>query len=268
MDIYNIILAVVIVGVIGLIFGLLLSFASVIFKVEADEREEKILSVLPGANCGACGFAGCSAYASAIVSEGADINLCSVGKAPVANSIAQIMGIEAKLVEEKVAKVMCGGNCELAIDKYVYSGPKNCKAASRLGNGAKSCPNGCLGLGSCVNVCKFDAISIINGIAVIDEEKCTACGMCIKECPKRIIDFVPKKNKYYVECKNTEKGALANKYCAVSCIGCKKCEKECPNEAIKVENNYAKIDYSLCDSCGTCADVCPKHIIKIRGNNE
>ena len=210
----NIILAVVIVGAIGLIFGLLLSFASVIFKVEVDEREEKILSVLPGANCGACGFAGCSAYAAAVVNDGAPVNSCSVGKSAVAKKIADIMGIEAQEIEPMTAKVMCGGNCDVATDKYEYMGMPDCRAAAKLGGGAKNCPNGCLGLGSCVAVCKFGAISIENGVAVIDEDKCEACGMCVKQCPKHIIAMIPKKNKYYVECMNTEKGALTNKYCS------------------------------------------------------
>lgn len=260
----NIILAVVIVGVIGLIFGLLLSFASVIFKVETDEREEKILSVLPGANCGACGFAGCSAYASAVVNSGAPVNSCSVGKTAVAEKIADIMGVTAGEIVPMTAKVMCGGNCEAASDKYEYVGKQDCRAAAKLGGGAKSCPNGCLGLGSCISVCKFDAIRIENGIAVIDEEKCEACGMCVKQCPKHVIALIPKKNKYYVECMNTEKGALTNKYCTVGCIGCKRCEKVCEAGAVKVVNNNAVIDYSLCTGCGACAEQCPKKVIKVR----
>ena len=259
---WNIILAVIIVGVIGLIFGLLLSFAAVIFKVEVDEREDKILEILPGANCGACGFAGCSAYAGAVVNEGAKANLCSVGKAAVAQKIAEIMGVEAQSGDDVVARVMCNGTCDVSKDKYTYFGISDCIAASKLGGGPKSCPNGCLGLGSCLKVCKFDAIKIINGVATIDEEKCVGCSQCVSECPKHIISLVPKQNKYYVQCVNTEKGALTNKYCSVGCIGCKKCEKACPKGAIKVIDNVAKIDYSLCTACGLCAEECPKKIIK------
>ena len=147
---------------------------------------------MPGANCGACGYAGCSSYAAAIVHDGAPINACSVGKAPVAKKISKIMGVEAKPVEEKTARVMCGGNCSVAVNKYEYSGIHDCVAASKLAGGAKECPNGCLGFGSCVSACPFGAISIKDGIAVIDEEKCQACGKCIAKCPKHIIKFVPK----------------------------------------------------------------------------
>ena len=260
----NIIYAVAIVGIIGLIFGLLLSFASVIFKVETDERETKIAEVLPGANCGGCGFAGCSAYAAAVVSGSAPVNACSVGKEAVAEKVAAIMGVKAEKSEPMTARVMCAGNCENAPEKYVYMGSEDCRSAMRLAGGQKVCPNGCLGFGSCVKVCKFDAVSVKDGIAVVDEEKCTACGACVKTCPKHIIELIPKKSKYYVQCKNTEKGALTNKSCKVGCIGCKKCEKACPSEAVKVTDNLAKIDYSKCIGCGRCAEECPRKIITVK----
>ena len=262
MNISAILYPVLIVGAIGLIFGCLLAFAAIVFEVKADEREEKILSELPGANCGACGYAGCSAYASAVVKDGAPINACSVGKDAVAQKIADIMGVNAEAVEPKSARVMCMGTCDVAIDKYEYHGISNCAAAAKLAGGAKGCPNGCLGLGSCVSVCKFGAISVINGVAVIDEDKCTACGMCINKCPKHIIKFVPKKNKVWVPCSNNEKGVLTKQYCSVGCIGCKMCEKVCPTAAIKVTENFASIDYSLCINCGECAQKCPKNVIQ------
>ena len=257
----DIILAVAVVGVIGLIFGCLLSFASVIFRIEKDKREEEILEILPGANCGACGYAGCSAYAGAIVNDDAEINLCSVGKNAVAEKIGDIMGRKAETVEPMVAKVMCGGKCSVATKKYEYIGIHDCVAASKLAGGDKDCPNGCLGYGNCVIACPFDAIEIKDEIAVVNEEKCQACGLCIKKCPKNIIKFVPKKNKVWVLCSNTEKGALTNKHCMVGCIGCKMCEKVCPTGAIKVTDNFAKIDYSLCINCGECANKCPKKVI-------
>lgn len=252
---------VLIVGIIGLLFGLLLAFASIIFEVKADEREEKILEELPGANCGACGYAGCSAYASAILNDNAPVNACSVGKNRVANKIADIMGVKAEAVEEKSARVMCIGNCDVSKYKYEYHGISDCFAAMKLAGGAKTCPNGCLGLGNCVSVCNFGAISIVNGVAVIDEEKCTACGMCINKCPKRIIKFVPKKNKVWVPCSNNEKGINTKEYCSVGCIGCKMCEKVCPTSAISVTQNFATIDYQKCINCGECAQKCPKKII-------
>lgn len=262
----NIIYAVAIVGIIGLIFGLLLSFASVIFKVETDEREGKIVEVLPGANCGGCGFAGCSAYAAAVVSGNAPVNACSVGKDAVAAKIAEIMGVKAEKSEPMCARVMCAGDCDKAPDKYIYTGNEDCRSAVRLAGGAKACPNGCLGLGSCVKVCKFGAISVTDGIASVDEEKCTACGACVKTCPKHIIELIPQKSKYYVQCKNTEKGALTNKHCKVGCIGCRKCEKACPVGAVAVNDNLAKIDCSKCIGCGACAAECPRKIITLRNN--
>ncbi len=265
MNFNNILAAVLVVGGTGLLFGCLLAFASIIFKVSRDERIDKITEALPGANCGACGYAGCSAYAAAIVTDGAPINACSVGKDPVAQQIGKIMGKKAEKVEPKAARVMCGGVCSAALEKYEYHGIQSCIAEAKLGGGAKMCPYGCLGLGTCQSVCQFGAISIVDGVAVIDEEKCTACGQCIRKCPKHIIHFVPKKNKTWVQCANAEKGALTNKYCKNGCIGCKMCEKVCPTGAVKVEDNFASIDYSKCINCGECAKKCPKHVIVFRG---
>ena len=261
MNINNIINAVVIVGITGLFFGCVLAFASIVFNVKKDEREEEILKNLPGANCGACGYAGCSAYAAAIVNDNAPVNSCPVGKDAVANKIAEIMGVKSEAVEAKVAKVMCGGDCEKAKDKYIYHGNSDCISAARLGGGPKECTYGCLGLGTCVKECPFEAIEIVNGIAVVIEEKCQACGVCVSKCPKNIIQLVPALKKVYVNCSNKDKGALANKVCTSACIGCKICEKECPTNAITVQNNCAVIDYSLCTDCGLCAQKCPKKAI-------
>lgn len=263
----EIILAVVIVGIIGLLFGALLAYAAVVFKVEKDDRVERIEEELPGANCGACGFAGCSAYATAIVEGGAPVNMCSVGKDPVAKKIATIMGVQAAKVEPKVARVMCAGDCSVATNKYEYVGISDCAAAARLAGGPKECPNGCLGFGSCIKACKFDAISIVDGIARIDETKCTACGSCIKTCPKNVIAFVPVQNKVWVPCNNVEMGKFTGKYCKAGCIGCKICEKTCPVGAITVVDNHATIDYTKCVSCGLCADKCPKKLIH-KGKSE
>lgn len=257
----EILTAVAVVGGIGLLFGCLLAFASIIFKVDKDDRIEMIEEVLPGANCGGCGYAGCSAYATAVVEENASVSSCSVGKDAVAVKIAEIMGKKAETVEKKVARVMCAGKCGLAEDKYTYAGISDCVAASKLAGGAKACPNGCLGLGSCVSVCKFDAIHISDGVAEIDETKCKACGKCLNACPKHIITFVPEKNKVWIPCNNSEKGADTNKYCKIGCVACRVCEKNCPVGAIKVEDNHAKIDYSKCVSCGLCAEKCPKKLI-------
>lgn len=260
----GIIQAVLVVGITGLIFGILLSIASVIFAVKEDERITLITEALPGANCGACGCAGCSAYASGIVNDGMAMNLCSVGKGPVAAKIGEIMGTDAGDVEEKVARVMCQGGCSLAEDKYIYEGIANCNVAMRLGGGAKVCKFGCLGLGTCVSVCEFDAIEIIDGVAVINEDKCTGCGKCKNACPKNIIDLVPKKAEVMVLCANKDKGPQVNKYCKVSCIACGLCAKNCPEGAIEIKDNLAQIDYSKCTACGTCVEKCPKKVIKMK----
>lgn len=257
----EILIPVAIVGGCGLLFGCLLAFASVIFKVEKDDRIERIEEVLPGANCGACGFAGCSAYAAAVVEKDAPVNCCSVGKDAVAKKVATIMGKTAEKVEPKVARVMCSGTCQVADTKYEYIGLDDCAAEAKLAGGAKACPNGCLGHGNCVKVCKYGALSVVDGVAVVDESKCQACGMCIKACPKHIIEFVPLNNKVWIPCSNIEKGIETNKYCKIGCLGCKICEKTCPTGAVTVENNNASIDYEKCVSCGLCADKCPKKLI-------
>ncbi len=257
----SIISAVLIVGGIGLIFGCILAFASFVFKVEEDERIGEICESLPGANCGACGYAGCSAYAAAVVEKDAPLNACSVGKDAVTEKISQIMGKTSEAAEPKTARVLCIGNCKVSSDKYIYDGIADCVAVSKLSGGAKSCRYGCLGLGSCVSACQFDAIKIKDGVAWIDSEKCVACGKCIEKCPKNIILLMPKKSTPVVACSSTEKGALTTKNCKAGCIGCKICEKNCPSGAIKVENNLARIDYSLCTNCGICVEKCPKKVI-------
>ena len=253
--------AILVVGGIGLVFGCILAFASFIFKVEEDERIGLISAELPGANCGGCGYAGCSAYATAVVEGTAPVNACSVGKSALAKKIAAVMGCEAQEIEPMVARVKCVGTCDVAKDKYDYQGIANCAAAAKLAGGAKSCPNGCLGLGSCAEACKFDAISIENGIAKVDSDKCTACGQCVAVCPKKVIELVPKKHKYVVDCSATTNGAVTGKNCTSGCIGCKICEKNCEVQAITIENFLAHINYEKCIDCGICAEKCPHKII-------
>ena len=165
----SIVSAILVVGIVGLAFGLLLAFAAVIFKVEVDERIEKIEEVLPGANCGACGFAGCAAYATAVVNDGAAVNLCGVGGSAVSQQIGGIMGTAVASGKEMVARVHCAGTCENAKDKYEYYGVKTCDAAIKLAGGQKACSTGCLGFGTCVSACKFDAISVVDGVAAVVE---------------------------------------------------------------------------------------------------
>ena len=258
----DILSAILVVGIVGLAFGLLLAVAAVIFKVEVDERIEKIEEVLPGANCGACGFAGCAAYAAAVVNDGAKVNLCGVGGSNVAQQIGGIMGTAVAAGKELVARVHCQGTCEKAKDKYEYYGVETCDAAIKLAGGQKACDTGCLGFGSCVSACMFDAIRVVDGVAVVDEEKCTACGACVKACPKHIIELLPKDNKTFVKCANHKTGKEVNAVCSAGCIACKICEKNCEFEAISVVDNLAVVDYDKCESCGVCAEKCPKKLIK------
>ncbi|MBQ1689488.1 MAG: RnfABCDGE type electron transport complex subunit B [Lachnospiraceae bacterium] len=265
MEMTQIIIAGAVIGVTGLLIGLLLGIAGKIFAVEVDEKEVKIREALPGNNCGGCGYAGCDALAHAIVQGDAASNACPVGGEAVAKEIAGVMGIAAGDMVEEVAFVKCNGTCEHASVKYEYYGIQDCQSASMVpGKGDKSCNYGCMGLGSCVKVCPFDAIHIVNGVAKVDQEKCKACKKCIAVCPKHIIELVPKKSKVRVMCSSKDKGPEVRKVCDTGCIGCKICEKQCNFDAIHVENNIASIDYSKCKVCGLCAMKCPSKIITAR----
>ena len=259
MNTMNIVYAAVSLGVMGLLFALILGFAAKAFAVEEDERIPQITESLPGANCGGCGYPGCGGLAAAIVEGKAPVNACPVGGADCAAKIAAIMGVDAGSSEKVVAHVNCSGGCN-AKDKFAYEGLQDCRAALRVG-GNKVCANACLGMGSCVKVCPFDAIHIVDGTAVVDEEKCTACKKCMAECPKGVISLKPYKNPVTVECSSKEKAPDVIKACSVGCIGCKQCEKACPFDAIHVENNVAVIDYTKCKACKICTKVCPRNII-------
>ena len=198
MNITAIIVAAVVVGGVGILIGFFLGISGEKFKVEVDEREEAILGVLPGNNCGGCGYAGCSGLAAAIVKGEAPVNQCPVGGAPVAAKVGEIMGIAAEEGVKKVAFVKCAGTCEKANTDYEYTGNEDCAAMAFVPNGGpKSCNYGCLGYGSCVKACPFDAIHIVDGIAVVDKEACKACGKCVDACPKHLIELIPYKQKTF-----------------------------------------------------------------------
>ena len=261
MNVMNIVWAVVWFAVMGLVLGIVLAFAAKIFAVKVDPRIEEVQDCLPGANCGGCGFSGCSALAQAIVEGKASPTVCNAAEDDAIEKISGIMGITTEGRVRMRAQVMCSGTHEHAQKKYIYEGADNCIAAARLGGGDKLCPNGCIGLGSCADVCKFDAIHIENGVAAVDYHKCAGCGVCVVSCPKNIITLIPYDSKHWVGCASLDKGAQVRKYCDVGCFGCKLCEKACEFDAIKVENNLASIDYTKCTGCDKCVDACPRKII-------
>ena len=268
----DILIAIAILGGLGLVFGLVLGAASKVFYVETDPRLEQLNACLPGANCGGCGFAGCGAYAEAVLKGEAPVGKCASGGNECAQAMAVIMGVQAEAVTRKVALVRCSGartydeQGELtkgAKMKATYEGFHDCVAASRVGgSGPLSCKFGCLGYGSCTKACKYGAISVKNGVAVVDEDLCVGCMACAAVCPRKIITAVEPDRNVVIACNSMAKGAVTNRACTVGCIGCGKCVKNCPKEAITVTNNLAVIDYSKCDNCGLCATVCPKGLIK------
>ncbi len=264
----EIITAVIVVSVVGIICGVVLALASKFMFVPVDEREKKVRDALPGANCGACGFTGCDGYAKALV-ENPDLatNLCIPGADAVARNISSILDREFADVVEQVAFVHCMGDCDTAKQKHDYKGIKSCQAAAMLYGGSGACTFGCLGLGDCAKACPSGAICIENGIAHVDTRKCTGCGVCTKTCPHHLITLFADIDRVAVTCSNTEKGAITRQKCTNGCIGCKKCEKNCPTEAIKVVNNLAVIDYDKCINCGLCAENCPVKCIKYANFN-
>ena len=251
------------VGGVGLFIGVFLGIAAIKFKVKTDEKEEAVLGLLPGNNCGGCGFAGCSGLAAAIAKGEAAVNACPVGGQPVADKIAAVMGVETESGIRKTAFVRCQGDCDKTTLDYEYTGIEDCRMLSFVPNGgAKTCNYGCLGFGSCVKVCPFDAIHVENGVAVVDREKCKACGKCVAACPKNLIELVPYDAKQKVQCNSKDKGKDVMASCSVGCIGCHLCEKNCPEKAVTVTDNIAHIDYGKCTGCGTCVEKCPKKIIQ------
>lgn len=262
MSLVGVMTAIVIIGGVGLLIGLFLGIASIIFRVRVNEKEEAVLNALPGNNCGGCGYPGCSGLAAAIVKQEAAVNACPVGGESTGKVIADIMGVDAGKTVRRAAFVACRGDADAAGVDYEYTGVMDCGMQKYVpGGGAKSCQYGCLGYGNCVKVCQFEAIRVHNGIAVVDKEACKACGMCVAACPKNLITLIPYEAEYVVGCSSRDKGPVTAKVCTVGCIGCGICKKNCPVQAIAVTDFCAVIDQEQCTACGTCKEKCPKKSI-------
>lgn len=258
----GIILAIISVTAIGVICAVMLAVASKVMAVKEDERFPLVRECLPGANCGACGYAGCDGYAHALVEEeSVKTNLCVPGADSVSKNLSEVLGVAFEDVIEQVAVIKCKGDCNATSNKMDYQGIESCKAAKLLFGGIGKCTFGCMGLGDCAAVCPNDAICIENGIAHVNTRLCIGCGMCASVCPNKLISIMPDSEKMLVTCSNTEKGAITRKACSHGCIACKKCEKECPAGAVTVVNNLSQIDYDKCTNCGHCAEVCPTKCI-------
>ncbi|MCL2063873.1 MAG: RnfABCDGE type electron transport complex subunit B [Candidatus Cloacimonetes bacterium] len=252
-------------GSLALIFGIILGYASKVFQVKTDPKIEKINEVLPGVNCGACGYPGCAGYAEAIVQNDVEINLCPPGGKAVMNQIAEIMGKVASEKEKNIASILCSSGGYVNTNfKYDYHGIENCKAVNLLSGGPNQCNYGCVFQNDCIKACIYGAISVDKtGMRIIDIEKCIGCTACAKSCPRKLIKMIPISKTINVKCSSKDKAFEARKNCGnkTPCIGCGICAKNCPYKAIVLSNNLATIDYDLCTNCGLCAKQCPTKAI-------
>jgi Na+-translocating ferredoxin:NAD+ oxidoreductase RNF subunit RnfB len=259
----NYIMPIVIVLSVGLLSGIVLTLAAKFMAVEVNEAVAKVLEALPGANCGACGFAGCEDYAKNLVeNKMVKANLCTPGGGPVSMQVSNILGIEFEAVAGKYAVMACSGTLDKTSYVMDFQGLASCQANKMFYRGRVACSMACLGYGDCEKACEYGAIRMENGIAIIDRCRCVGCGQCVKRCPNYLISIIPSEKRIYVACSSTDSGSLTRKNCSAGCIGCKKCEKECAFDAIKVSGNVAKIDYLKCTNCGKCVPVCPVAVIK------
>ncbi len=258
----EIIAPILIVAMLAAIFAFCLSYLGDKFAVERDARIDDIERNLAGANCGGCGYAGCSQFAEALFKGEADISRCNPTSPENKKNIAKILGMSDFQSEETVAVVHCAGG-KRAQDKYDYQGFGDCRSAEILAGGSKACEYGCMGLCTCVNSCPNNSVHICKdtGASKVDRDNCTSCGACVAACPKKIIGRIPKSAKLYIACSNTTKGRAVTEVCKVGCIACGKCEKNCPKGAITLSNNLAAIDYDKCVGCMKCAALCPRGCI-------
>lgn len=256
----EIVVAAIVLGGLGLIFGIGLTIVNKVFHVPVDKRLVELKEAMPGANCGGCGYPGCDACAEAIHEGLAPVNACPVGGAALVEKVSKIMGVEAKHDDVKLtARVRCQGSCDKCGNKFDYIDIEDCRAAQFVSGGHKKCEYGCLGLGSCVKACQFDAIHINSDTRLpeVDEEKCTACGQCVLACPKKLIQLQPINLPVRVLCMNLNKGKLVRSICSIGCIGCGACFRACKFGSIKMVNDLPIIDNDICVGCMECARVCP-----------
>ncbi len=258
----ELITAALAIGIIGLLFGVILAFAAKFFNVKIDPKVAQIRAALPGVNCGGCGYPGCDKFAEKVAEGEAQINGCPVSSKEQKEELAKIMGVEAEDTEPLVAVVRCNGTYDNIKLKYDYQGIKDCVALAALSDGNKGCKYACLGMGNCVRVCPTGAIKVDNGIAVVDSEKCIACGKCAVECPRDVIALIPVSSETIVNCSTQERGKDVTSVCKVGCIGCGLCVKACKFDAIKMDGNLPVIDYDKCVNCGMCAEKCPRNTIE------
>ncbi|MBO4770515.1 MAG: RnfABCDGE type electron transport complex subunit B [Clostridia bacterium] len=255
----SILIAVGVTAGIGAVVGVILGFLGEKFKPETNEKLEAVRGCLAGSNCGGCGYAGCDAYARAIVNESENPSLCVAADV---QRLSEVLGLAVSEVEKKVAFVRCSGTCKKTNENYNYRDREECRIAYLApGHGSKKCPYGCCGFGTCAANCPYDAIRIVDGLAMIDDTKCRACGKCTEVCPNKLIQIIPYKAKYVVRCSSHSKGKDVRMACTEGCIGCGLCTRVCEHGAIVLENNLARIDQSKCTGCGKCAEKCPSKII-------
>ncbi len=255
MDVMLIVKTVLSMGGVALVAGVILYIAAKKFAVFEDPLIGDVEALLPGANCGGCGLAGCHAFAEKIVETKDLNNYCPVGGSAVASKIAAALGLEATFSEKMVARVYCNGG-NRAVKAGEYQGIESCAAMAINNSSDLVCPYGCLGLADCVKACPFDAIHMVDGVAVVDDEKCTACSKCVVACPRALITLTPYAKTVYVACKSPDPGGVVRKYCSVGCIGCKACVKACAFDAVTCDATLAVIDPAKCTECMRCVSAC------------
>lgn len=263
MDIVSFLIPITIVGVIGLVIGEILALASRFMSVPKDETAEALEEALPGANCGACGFSGCSGYAGAMSKGAAGVGLCPPGGEAVADACAKILGIDKVKVKVQIALVHCLGSQDNISDRMIYNGIESCAAIASLVGNVASCRFSCIGKGDCIKVCEYDAIQIVKGIAIVEPQMCKGCGKCVDACPKDLIKIASLKKQAVVRCSNCDKAKNVASVCKVGCIGCMQCVKVCQYGAVQVKDNLAFVNAELCTGCGQCVEACPRYVISL-----